>query len=88
MLEKSYPDRYTTKIRKKDRKNKIFIDYLRNQKGATTVAPYSIRLKENAPVSMPIAWSDLNKIKPNEITMDKALKMIKKKDPWKDFFSN
>lgn len=88
LLEKSYPDRYTTKIRKKDRKNKIFIDYLRNQKGATTVAPYSIRLKENAPVSMPIAWSDLNKIKPNEITMDKALKMIKKKDPWKDFFSN
>ena len=88
LLEKTYPDEFTTNIRKDNRKGKIFIDYLRNQKGATSVCPYSIRLKKNAPVSMPIAWSELDKIKPNEITMDKALKRLKKKDPWEDFFTS
>ena len=88
LLEKTYPNKFTTNIRKNKRKGKIFIDYLRNQKGATSVCPYSIRLKKNAPVSMPIAWSELDKIKPNEITMDKALKRLKKKDPWEDFFTS
>ena len=88
LMESTYPDKYTTNIRKEKRKGKIFIDYLRNQKGATSVAPYSIRLKKNAPVSMPISWKDLDKIAPNEITMDKAIKLIKKKDPWKDFFTS
>lgn len=88
ILEKKYPDKYTTNIRKEKRKGKIFIDYFRNQKGSTSVAPYSIRLKENAPVSMPISWKDLDKIAPNEITIDKALKLAKKKDPWIDFFTS
>lgn len=88
LMESTYPDKYTTSIRKDKRKGKIFIDYLRNQKGATSVAPYSIRLKKNAPVSMPIAWNELDKIKPNEITMDKAIQRLKKKDPWEDFFTS
>ena len=88
LMESTYPDKYTTNIRKDARKGKIFIDYLRNQKGATSVAPYSIRLKKNAPVSMPIAWNELDKIKPNEITMDKAIQRLKKKDPWEDFFTS
>ena len=88
LMESTYPNKYTTNIRKDARKGKIFIDYLRNQKGATSVAPYSIRLKKNAPVSMPIAWNELDKIKPNEITMDKAIQRLKKKDPWEDFFTS
>ena len=46
------------------------------------------RLRKNAPVSMPIAWNELDKIKPNEITIYKAIKRLKKKDPWKDFFTS
>lgn len=88
LLEKTYPGEFTTNIRKDKRNNKIFIDYMRNIKGSTFVAPYSIRLRKNAPVSMPIAWRDLDKISPNAITMDKAIKMIKKKDPWEGFFTS
>ena len=86
LMEKKWPDKYTTNISKKKRKKKIFIDWLRNIKGSTSVCPYSLRARLNAPVSFPIAWEDLNKIKPNDITLKKALKLIKKKDPWKNFF--
>ena len=88
IIENTHSELFTTNNRKEKRKNKIFIDYLRNQKSATFVAPYSIRLRKNAPVSMPIAWNELDKIKPNEITIYKAIKRLKKKDPWKDFFTS
>lgn len=88
IIENTHSELFTTNNRKEKRKNKIFIDYLRNQKSATFVAPYSVRLRKNAPVSMPIAWYELDKIKPNEITIYKAIKRLKKKDPWKDFFTS
>lgn len=88
ILANTYPEFFTTNIRKENRKKKIFIDYLRNQKSATFVAPYSVRLRKNAPVSMPITWDELDKIKPNEITIDEAIKRLKKKDPWEDFFTS
>ena len=88
ILANTYPEFFTTNIRKENRKKKIFIDYLRNQKSATFVAPYSVRLRKNAPVSMPISWRELDKIKPNEITIDKAIKRLKKKDPWENFFTS
>lgn len=86
LMEKTWPSKYTTNNRIQARKNKIFIDYLRNTYTATFVAPYSIRLKPNAPISMPISWNDLDKIKPNEITIKNYKKYLKKKDPWQDFF--
>lgn len=88
IIENTHSELFTTNNRKEKRKNKIFIDYLRNQKSATFVAPYSVRLRKNAPVSMPITWNELDKIKPNEITIYKAIKRLKKKDPWKDFFTS
>ena len=84
-LEKLYPKKYTTNIRKENRQGKIFIDYLRNSKSATCVAPYSLRARENAPLSMPIFYKELMDIKPNEITI-KNYKLFLKKNPWKDFF--
>jgi len=86
LMEAKWPDKYTSNIRKANRKGKIFIDWVRNTKGATSIAPYSLRARVNAPVSFPISWSELDKIKPNEITIKEALKRIKKNDPWKDFF--
>ena len=86
LMEKKWPEKYTSNIRKKNRKNKIFIDWVRNTKSATSIAPYSLRARKNAPVSMPVSWDDLDNIKPNEINMVKALDLIKKNDPWKDFF--
>lgn len=85
IMEERWPNAYTTNIRKKNRKGKIFIDWLRNKRGATSVAPYSLRARKKAGISMPIAWSELNKIAPDDITIETALKR-KGKDPWKDFF--
>ena len=86
LLEEEYPDLYTSNMRKAKRKGKIFIDWVRNTKGSTSVAPYSIRLRDKCSVSMPISWKELDTIKPNEITMEDAINRIKKSDPWKTFF--
>lgn len=86
VMEEKWPNRYTSNVRKSNRQGKIFIDWIRNTQGSSCVAPYSIRTKKTATISMPIAWDELNKIAPNEITMDKALKRLKKPNPWESFF--
>jgi bifunctional non-homologous end joining protein LigD len=59
-LARAAPDRIVTSAAAKAaRKHKIFIDYLRNTQGATAVAPYSLRARENAPVATPIEWEEL-----------------------------
>lgn len=86
ILVESYPERYTTNMRKEKRKNKIFIDYFRNKKGATSVCPYSLRLKDKPAVSCPISWKELDTVKPDEITIKNIDARLKKKDPWSGFF--
>jgi bifunctional non-homologous end joining protein LigD len=58
-LVSTFPDRFTATVSKTKRKGKIFIDYLRNDQGATAVAPYSVRAREHAPVATPIGWEEL-----------------------------
>lgn len=81
------PDIYTTNMRKEKRKDKIFIDYFRNKIGATSVCPYSLRLKEEATISCPIYWNELDTIKPRDINIKNIEKRLKKKDPWLNFFN-
>ena len=57
------PDRFTATMSKAKRKGKIFIDWLRNQRGSTAVVPYSARARSGAPVAVPIAWSELTAMK-------------------------
>lgn len=83
-----WPDRYTSNVRKVSRKDRIFIDWIRNGRGATSIAPYSLRARRGAKVSMPISWEELDRVEPDAIDMKKAILMIKKEDPWKDFFKN
>ncbi len=61
LLERTFPDRFTSKLLKVSRRDRIFIDYLRNAEGSTAVAAYSLRAKANAPVSLPIGWDELAK---------------------------
>lgn len=82
----NWPDKYTTNMRKEKRVGKIFIDYFRNKEGATSVCPYSLRLKKGAAISCPIGWKELDTIKPNEITIKNIKDRLKMKDPWRDFF--
>jgi len=84
IVESKWNNEFTTNLKKEKRRNKIFIDYLRNNKGSTCVAPYSLRARDGACVSMPIAWKDLNKIKPNEVTIKNYKKYIN--SSWNDFF--
>jgi len=60
-ISEAEPETFTANIRKVQRKGRIFLDWLRNQRGATAVMPYSARAREGAPVSAPIAWDELDK---------------------------
>ncbi len=86
LMEERFPDDFTANISKKARTGKIFLDWQRNSESATSVAPYSLRARGGAPVSMPIAWEELSRVAPNGITLKGALKRLKKPDPWADFF--
>ncbi len=62
-LSLAEPERFVATMSKAKRKGRIFIDWLRNQRGATAVVPYSARAREGAPVAVPITWDDLAKAK-------------------------
>ncbi len=55
------PDRFTATMSKAKRKGKIFIDWLRNQRGSTAIMPYSVRARAGAPVAIPLNWNELPK---------------------------
>ena len=59
-ISEAEPETFTANIRKVQRKGRIFLDWLRNQRGATAVMPYSARAREGAPVSAPVAWEELD----------------------------
>jgi len=85
LMEAKWPDKYTSNIRKESRKGKIFIDYLRNSFGATSVAPYSMRLRKKPTISVPIPWSDLDNVKPDSYTIKDINELLKKPNPWPKF---
>jgi len=58
-LSMAEPERFTANMSKAKRTGRIFIDYLRNQRGSTAVLPYSARARAGAPVAVPIAWGEL-----------------------------
>ncbi|HHY26730.1 MAG TPA: DNA ligase, partial [Desulfitobacterium dehalogenans] len=88
VMEQKWPDRYTSNVRKAKRTNKIFIDWIRNGRGATSIAPYSLRARIGAGVSMPIPWEELDTVAPDGVDMAEALRRIEGNDPWQDFFQN
>lgn len=60
-LVRASPENYTATSSKSSRKGKIYIDYLRNTRGATAISPFSTRSRPGAPIAVPIAWDDLSK---------------------------
>lgn len=89
-MEQAAPQRYTATLSKKARTGRIFIDYLRNGKGSTTVAPYSSRAKKGATVSMPLTWQEVHDgIAPNAFPIgdETTLRRLAQADPWGDFFA-
>jgi bifunctional non-homologous end joining protein LigD len=83
------PNRLTTTLSKAARRGKIFVDYLRNDRGATAVAPYSARAKSGAPVSVPLAWDELSSaVRSDHFTLANLPGRLESlaKDPWEGFF--
>ncbi|HZG46835.1 MAG TPA: DNA ligase D, partial [Allosphingosinicella sp.] len=78
-LATAEPERFTANLAKVKRKGRIFIDYLRNQRGATAILPYSARAREGAPVAAPIHWDELEETKGgNRFTVRDADLLLKR----------
>ncbi|HEY1956371.1 MAG TPA: DNA ligase D [Polyangiaceae bacterium] len=78
------PAHFIATMSKARRKGKIFIDYLRNGRGATFIAPFSPRARPGAPVAMPISWDELDDVDPTSFTVRTAMKRLDalRSDPW------
>ncbi|HSU39149.1 MAG TPA: DNA ligase D [Polyangiaceae bacterium] len=79
------PDKFVATVSKSKRRGKIFIDYLRNGRGATFVAPYSTRARKNAPIATPLEWDELGpKLKPDGFTLRNIAQRLAKQrhDPF------
>jgi len=86
-LAQENPKLITIDVHKSKRGKRVFIDWLRNGFGATGVAPYAVRARENAPVAMPVTWKELLSPKMNSqrYTIANALKHVNKVgDVWAD----
>jgi bifunctional non-homologous end joining protein LigD len=84
-LERRQPALYLTKMSKAARKGRIFVDYLRNERGATAIAPFSPRARAGANVSMPLRWSELEEPEHPRFPVAEfdRWKHRLTKDPWK-----
>ena len=88
-LARDAPERFTAKMTKARRKGKVYIDYLRNERGASAIAPYSPRARETPSVATPVSWTELSR---TERADAYAMDMIPRRlgslrgDPWASYF--
>jgi bifunctional non-homologous end joining protein LigD len=87
-LERADPRRLTTGFRKAGRADKILLDYVRNSRGSTSIAPYSMRARPSGGVSTPITWEELGTVERGDQftlgTMGSRLASLRR-DPWHGF---
>jgi bifunctional non-homologous end joining protein LigD len=87
-LASTHPDRYVANMAKRHRSGRIFVDYLRNQYGASAIAPYSTRSKPGAPVAAPVSWDELavGNVQPTDFHVANVQDWSSRPDPWSGYF--
>jgi len=87
-LAREEPRSYVAEMSKARRQGRIFVDYLRNYRGATSVAAYSTRARPGAPVSVPVRWDELGPaLRPDAWTVENLGARLKTiEDPWRDYW--
>ncbi|MBW3096299.1 DNA ligase D [Pseudohoeflea coraliihabitans] len=84
-LAAAAPERYTATMSKKKRKGRIFIDWLRNERGSTAIAPWSVRARPGAPVAVPVSWQELADLDAaNSFSLAEAVDRAQAPDPWQE----
>ncbi len=86
-LARENPGRYTTRMAKSGREGRIFIDYLRNARGATAVAGYTLRARPGAPVATPLEWGEIGRYRADAFTLHNLADHLARRprDPWAGF---
>ncbi len=81
------PERFVAVMSKARRKGRMFIDYLRNERGSTAIAPFSTRSRQGAPCAVPVSWEELDDLDAaNQFTLEAAASRAQAPDPWKGYF--
>ena len=83
LAARTHPDLMTLAFRKRERGDRVFVDWLRNAPYSTSVAPWSLRARAGAPVAVPIAWDELESFAPNAVGLREAAGRFEI-DPWAD----
>jgi bifunctional non-homologous end joining protein LigD len=89
LMAEQDPGRYTIDFRKSGREDKILIDYLRNNRTNTSIAAFSVRAREGAPVSIPVEWSDLKaSADPARFHVKSVRSAVARRraDPWREYW--
>jgi bifunctional non-homologous end joining protein LigD len=86
LMAEDSPARYIANMSKAKRRGKIYIDFLRNQRGATAIAPYSTRARKGAYVAVPLSWSALSQlVNAHPASVKDAARLARASDPWKGY---
>lgn len=85
-MESRWPDRYTANMRKERRNGRIYVDWVRNGRSATSVSNFSLRARRGAPIAWPLRWFDLDEITPNQVTLTNWQDYRDTLSGWSDFF--
>jgi bifunctional non-homologous end joining protein LigD len=87
LLARSYPDELTTELARAARRGRVYLDAARNGFAQTVAAPWCVRRAAHAPISTPLAWSEVTpRLDPGRFTMATIAARVARADPWADFF--
>src|SRR5690606_25573929 len=87
MVASDEPQRYVAQASKAKRKGRIFVDWLRNERGSTAISPYSTRARKGAPVATPVSWKELDGLDAaNAFHIADMEARLKSADPWEESY--